>query len=44
METSWFGHEAAILRFAFVHSIGLACRVGLMVMLQAYLLAGMVVQ
>jgi lactate permease len=44
MVTSWFGHEASILRFAFVHSIGLACLVGLPVMPQAYLLARMVVQ
>jgi lactate permease len=42
--TNWFGHEGSILRFVFAHSIGLACLVGLLVMLQAYLLTGMVVQ
>ena len=42
--TNWFGHEGAILRFVFFHSIALACLVGVLVMLQAYLLTGMVVQ
>jgi len=42
--TNWFGHEGSILRFVFAHSIALACLVGLLVMLQAYLLTGMVVQ
>lgn len=34
--TNWFGHEGTILRFVFWHSIVLACMVGLLVMLQAY--------
>jgi lactate permease len=42
--TNWFGHEGSILRFVFLHSIALACLVGILVMIQAYLLTGMVVQ
>ena len=34
--TDWFGHECSILRFVFWHSIVLACLVGLLVTLQAY--------
>jgi lactate permease len=34
--TNWFGHEGTILRFVFWHSIALACLVGVLVMLQAY--------
>jgi lactate permease len=34
--TNWFGHEGSILRFVFWHSIALACLVGFLVMLQAY--------
>lgn len=34
--TGWFGHEGKILRFVFLHSITLACLVGGLVMLQAY--------
>ncbi len=34
--TNWFGHEGSILRFVFFHSISLACLVGILVMLQAY--------
>ncbi len=34
--TNWFGHEGTILRFVFLHSIALACLVGVLVMLQAY--------
>jgi len=41
--TNWFGHEGSILRFVFFHSIALACLVGLLVMLQAYVLTGMIV-
>jgi lactate permease len=41
--TNWFGHEGTILRFVFGHSIALACLVGLLVMLQAYVLTGMIV-
>ena len=41
--TNWFGHEGTILRFVFWHSIALACLVGILVMLQAYLLTGMIV-
>jgi lactate permease len=40
--TNWFGHEGSILRFVFWHSIALACLVGCLVMLQAYVLTGMV--
>jgi lactate permease len=35
--TNWFGHEGTILRFVFKHSIALACLVGGLVMLQAYI-------
>jgi lactate permease len=41
--TNWFGHEGTILRFVFGHSIALACLVGVLVMLQAYVLTGMIV-
>jgi len=34
--TNWYGHEGTILRYVFKHSIALACLVGLLVMLQAY--------
>ena len=34
--TNWFGHEGMILRFVFWHSLALACLVGVLVMLQAY--------
>ena len=34
--TNWYGHEGTILRFVFKHSIALACMVGVLVMLQAY--------
>ena len=42
--TNWFGHEGSILRFVFFHSIALACLVGILVMLQAYVFTGMIVQ
>jgi lactate permease len=35
-ENKWFGHKSTILRFVFWHSIALACLVGTLVMLQAY--------
>ena len=41
--TNWFGHEGSILRFVFKHSITLACLVGILVMLQAYVFTGMIV-
>jgi lactate permease len=41
--TNWFGHEGSILRFVFFHSIALACLVGLLVTLQAYVFTGMIV-
>ena len=41
--TNWFGHEGSILRFVFFHSISLACLVGILVMLQAYVFTGMIV-
>jgi lactate permease len=34
--TNWYGHEGTILRYVFGHSIVLACLVGVLVMLQAY--------
>jgi lactate permease len=34
--TNWHGHESSILRFVFLHSIVLACLVGVLVTLQAY--------
>ena len=35
--TRWYGHEGDILRFVFWHSVVLACLVGLLVFLQAYI-------
>jgi lactate permease len=35
--TEWYGHEGDILRYVFFHSIALACLVGIMVTLQAYM-------
>ena len=34
--TNWYGHEGDILRYVFFHSIALACLVGMLVYLQAY--------
>jgi lactate permease len=34
--TEWYGHEGEILRYVFWHSIALACLVGVLVFLQAY--------
>jgi lactate permease len=34
--TNWYGHEDSILRYVFKHSIILACLVGVVVTLQAY--------
>ena len=34
--TRWYGHEGEILRYVFLHSLVLACLVGLLVVLQAY--------
>jgi lactate permease len=34
--TEWYGHEGDILRYVFWHSIALACLVGVMVFMQAY--------
>jgi len=34
--TKWYGHEGDILRYVFFHSIALACLVGILVSLQAY--------
>ena len=34
--TEWYGHEGDILRFVFFHSIALACLVGILVYLMAY--------
>ncbi|WP_182548928.1 L-lactate permease [Phyllobacterium myrsinacearum] len=41
--TNWYGHEGTILRFVFKHSIVLACLVGVLVMLQAYVFTWMIV-
>ena len=41
--TNWFGREGSILRYVFFHSIALACLVGILVMLQAYVFPGMIV-
>lgn len=41
--TNWYGHEGTILRFVFKHSIVLACLVGMLVMLQAYVFNWMMV-
>jgi lactate permease len=35
--TNWYGHEGSILRYVFFHSLALACLVGVLVYLQAYL-------
>jgi lactate permease len=35
--TNWYGHEGSILRYVFLHSIVLACLVGVLVTLQAYI-------
>ncbi len=34
--TRWYGHEGDILRYVFAHSLVLACLVGVLVFLQAY--------
>jgi lactate permease len=34
--TGWYGHEGAILRYVFWHSLGLAALMGILVYLQAY--------
>jgi lactate permease len=34
--TRWFNHEGDILRYVFLHSVALACLVGVLVTLQAY--------
>jgi hypothetical protein len=34
--TKWYGHEGDILRYVFFYSIALACLVGILVTLQAY--------
>lgn len=34
--TRWFNHEGTILRFVFFHSVALACLVGILITLQAY--------
>ncbi len=35
--TQWYGHEGDILRYVFFHSLALACLVGILVYLQAYI-------
>jgi lactate permease len=34
--TEWYGHEGDILRYVFFHSIALACLVGILVFMEAY--------
>jgi len=34
--TNWYGHEGSILRYVFFHSLALAALMGLLVLLQAY--------
>jgi lactate permease len=41
--TNRFGHEGSILRHVFFHTVALACLVGLLVVLQAYVFTGMIV-
>jgi lactate permease len=36
--TNWYGHEGSILRYVFFHSLALAVLMGLVVLLQAYVL------
>jgi lactate permease len=36
--TNWYGHEGSILRFVFFHSLVLAILMGLLVLLQAYVM------
>jgi len=36
--TNWYGHEGSILRYVFFHSLALAALMGLLVLLQAYVL------
>jgi len=36
--TNWYGHEGSILRYVFFHSLALAVLMGLLVLLQAYVL------
>jgi lactate permease len=42
--TGWEGHEWRILRFVFFHSLALASLVGLLVLLQQYVVTGMLVR
>jgi lactate permease len=44
--TNWYGHEGAILRYVFLHSLALAVLMGILVYLQAYVapFTGMVVK
>jgi lactate permease len=42
--TRWYGHEGDILRYVFFHSLALATLVGVLVLLQAYVLTFMVVR
>jgi lactate permease len=34
--TQWYGHEGAILRYVFLHSLALAALVGIVIFLMAY--------
>ena len=42
--TRWYGHEGDILRYVFFHSLVLAALVGILVLLQAYVFAWMIVR
>ena len=35
--TNWFGHESAILRYVFLHSLALVILMGILVYLEAYI-------
>ena len=40
--TNWYGHEGAILRYVFWHSLALASIMGAIVMFQAYVFPWMI--
>lgn len=40
--TRWYGHEGDVLRYVFFHSLALAALVGVLVLLQAYVLSFMI--
>ncbi len=42
--TQWHGHESSILRYVFRHSLALAVLVGIWILIQAYVLTGLIVR